>query len=283
MVLITNLRARLPGKVGHILTAIDEVESAWEAQDKGQFPFNVLCGEIDALKGAIRSDYDDPETDVNQRSSAYDAVMRLEHRLYMSLEFMVSARIFESVERRFRRIDEVLPSRNYSLRDLLLELRSPRIDQAIKKRLEAALTRFDRGEYGYVLQECGQTGELLFALYRQCLGVYGCSEIPPETKPALERIRRWLVDGTNTDTQGFRFTPRNRVEWFLLSMFEALHFLRNLAAHPQEVGDERLPPWQVSRRQDTAESPDLARLALSLCFQTVLELDMLLRHQQGKT
>lgn len=292
----------------------------------------------------------------------------------MSLEFLFSVRIFQSVEKRFRRIDEVLPSRNYSLRDLLSQLRSPRIAATVKRRLGVALDRFDRGEYGYVLQECGETGEVLFASYRQSVGVDGCGGIPSDTRPALEHIRKWLGDGSSTDKQGVPFARRNRIEWFLLSMFEALHYLRNsllsilssarrqLGQHPEpspggmvayghgnrhfadgmaiprcsgdakgllrnldsisrgqgprsgvetelqrfqrlttskdgaseliwtvvlrnlshhapEVVDGKLPPWQVSRRQDTAEGPDLSRLALSLCFQIALELEALFQHQ----
>lgn len=57
MTLVRNLRDRLPGKVGLVLTSMDEVESVWEEQDKGQFPFSGLCDEIEALKNTIRGEY----------------------------------------------------------------------------------------------------------------------------------------------------------------------------------------------------------------------------------
>ena len=68
MMLIGNLRDSLPGKVGKVLTCMDEIEKSWENQDLGQFPFNLLHGEIKALASLATSEYDDLDQEIDRRS-----------------------------------------------------------------------------------------------------------------------------------------------------------------------------------------------------------------------
>lgn len=282
MALISSMRDNLPGKAGGILTCMDEITNAWENQDLGQFPFNLLHGEVNALADSVRGEYDDLNQVVDRRSFVYEQVIGLQHRLRMSIEFVVSSKIFESVERRFQRIDEMLPTRNYAMRDLLLELRGAQIGLPIKKRLETAIHRFDRQEYEAALQECGQAGEALFSLYKAYLARFGCGGVPRNMGLAMGRIRRWLEDGEGRDRQGHSLAPRSRLEWFLLSLFESLHYLRNAASHPLEA-EKGLPTWQSWRREPFPEKPEYARLGLCLSFQIALELQALLDHEVGST
>lgn len=271
MILIGSLRDSLPGKVGKILTCTDDIQEAWENQDLEQFPFNLLHGEVKALSSMVTSEYDDLEHVVDRRSSIYEQVLDLQHRLRMSIEFVVSSKVFESVEGQLRRIVAVLPPKNYAMRDLLSELDSDRISFAIRKRLDLATQKFDHQEYQAALQECGQAGEALFALYKDLLSQCGCSEIPGNMGSALPRIRAWLADSENKDGQGVCFAPRGRMEWFLLSLFESLHYLRNAASHPLEV-ESGLPKWQSRHRELFTEKPHHARLGLCLALQIAVEL-----------
>lgn len=282
MILISNLRDSLPGKVGKVLTCMDEIEKCWENQDLGQFPFNLLHSEVKAVASFATSEYDDLDQEIDRRSSIYEQVLNLQHRLCMSIEFVVSSKVFESVERQLRRIDAVLPPKNYALRDLLSELNSGRIGPTIRKRLDVAIQKFDRQEYQAALQECGQAGEALFPLFREVLAHWGCSEIPSSIGPSLSHIRTWLANSVNRDGQGLCFAPRGRIEWLLLSLFESLHYLRNAVSHPLEV-ESGLPQWQSQRRELFSEKPDYARLGLCLILQIAIELQALLDHQEIST
>lgn len=282
---ISNLRESLPGKVGTILTCLDEIINEWEEKleaDLLQFPFNQLYGQIKALADSVKSEFDDLDQRVDRTSLVYEQVISLYHRFQLSSEFISASKIFEGVERRFQRIDEVLPPKNYAVRELLSELATESIGPAIIKRLETAVHRFDRQEYKAVLQECGQAGEAMFALYKASLSQAGCNEIPSNVGPALDRVRSWLATGENKDKDGLSFARRNRFEWVLLSMFEILHYLRNAASHAPEV-EEVLPRWQRRRRESFTEKPEYARLSLCLCFQIALELQVLLDHQGKST
>lgn len=278
IMVITNLRDSLPGKVGKILTCVDEIEQAWENQDLDQFPFNLLYGEIKALANMVASEYDDPDHEIDRRSSAYEQVLNLQHRLRMSIEFIVSSKVYESVERLFHRIDTVLPTKNYAMRDLLSELNTAQISASVRTRLEQAVTKFDHQEYQTVLQECGRAGEALFTLYKEYIVNCGCDGIPSKVGPALEKIRSWLQNSESKDPQGLSLAIRSRIEWLLLYAFEMLHYLRNAASHALEV-ENNLPKWQSQHRELFTVKPYYARLGLCLTFQIALELQALLEHQ----
>jgi hypothetical protein len=176
MVQITSLRHSFPCKVGKILICADEVIEACIKQDREQFPFNLLLGEVDALAGFVRSEYDDLKAEADRRSSAYDLVLSLEHRFRLSIEFMAVNKIFESVEKRYERIDNVLPPRNYSLRELLEIISVQQLGAGTVRRLESAVNCFDRKEYKSVLRDCGEAGEALFGLYSELMSRFGCDD-----------------------------------------------------------------------------------------------------------
>jgi hypothetical protein len=280
MILITNLRDALPCKVGKILICMDEIGSAWEEQDLEQFPFNLLHGEVDAISTSITIEYDDLNQIVDRTSYVYDRIISLEYRLRMSNEFIVASKVFDSVEKRFERIDVVLPVPTYAVRDLLSELDDDHIDSAIKRRFEAAVNWFERQEYELVLQECGKAGEALFDMYVAALTQYGYSERQNRMGPALNHLRRWLADGENKDKDDYSLAPSGRIEWFLLHLFEALHFLRNVASHqPKTREDLKLPLWQSKRRKLFRDKPEYARLSICLGLQIALELQNLFDRQ----
>ncbi len=278
MIKVANLRASLPCKAGRILVCIDEIVEALNQQDQGLFPFNALVPEIDALAGIIRTEYDDLNSKVDRTSSAYELVLSLDHRIRLSLEFMVTNKIFQSVEKRYERIDKVLPVRNYSLRDVLSQLHPGCIGISIQQKLQRAVNHFDEQQYKQALRECTEAGEALFTLYKRRVKCLGCDNIPSNQGAAVGYIRSWMSDPRNVDTERFPFAPTSRIERFLLTMFEALHYLRNAVFHPSEAEGERLPPWQCQRRADFPETPECARLGLCLSLQIVLELQALLDH-----
>ncbi len=279
MLLISNLRRSLPCKVGRVLDCSDQMMDALSKEDEGQFPLNLILGEIGALRSSMTSEYDDLESEVGRESFIYELVVSLEHRIRLSMEFIVANKIFESVEARFVRIDGVLPSRNYSLRELLSQLPFDLIGVRNRQRLESALDHFDQQEYKAAVRETGEAGEAIFGLYKRCFEQVGCTEIPENEGPAVGRIRQWMADPKNLDCRASPLVSRGRIEWFLLSMFETLHYLRNAAAHPMEIGTG-IPEWQARRRAAVLESPECARLGLCLVFQIALELAVILEHQE---
>jgi hypothetical protein len=280
--MITNLRNSFPCRVGKILNCVDEVIEACSKQDREQFPFNLLLGEVDALAGFVRSEYDDLNAEADRRSSAYDLVLSLEHRFRLSIEFIAVNKIFESVEKRYERIDNVLPPRNYSLRELLGNLSIHQLGAGTVRRLESAVNCFDRKQYKSVLRDCGEAGEALFGLYSGQMSRFGCDDTPREQGIAHNCLRKWMSDPRNADKENLPFLPSGRLEWFLLSMFETLHHLRNAVSHPPEA-DDRLPKWQRQRRALFPETPECARLALNLVFQVAIELQTAMDHWEGPT
>lgn len=244
---VDRLTAGFPAKSGKILSSLDEMSRLLE-KHREQFPLNRVVEEVDAMRDQISNEYDDPNCEIDRRSSVYEQVVGLRHRVAFSMEFFAASKIFESVERKFERIDSVLPTQNYGVRQLLAHLPVDRIGGLpTKRRLEAALNHFERQEYKLALREIGEAGEALFTFYKSCFSRSGCNEVPREDGPALLHIRRWMLDAKSVDQEGFSFGPSGRTEWFLLSMFETLHYLRNAVSHPSET-DDRLPKWQCQRR-----------------------------------
>ncbi len=278
---VANLRHSFPCKAGKILNCTDEVIDAFRERNKEHFPFNLLLSEVDALAGIVRSEYDDLDLEVNRQDSAYELVLSLEHRFRLSLEFIATSKLFESVEKRYERIDkvlQVLPSRNYSLRELLLALSAQGVSSVTILRLESAINSFDREDYKSALRDCTEAGEAVFALYKGRMKGFGCDDIPREQGLALRCIRNWMLNPKNSDNETVSFAPSGRSEWFLLSMFETLHYLRNAVSHPSDT-DDRLPEWQRQRRGRFPETLECARLGLNLVLRIVLEFQLLLDHQ----
>jgi hypothetical protein len=271
---VVHLRHSFPCKAGKLLGSIDDITDALRKQDQDQYPFNVLVEEINGLAGIVRGEYDEQDSVVQRQDYSYELVLGLEYRFRLSIEFIVTNRIYESVEKRFERIDTVLPPRNYSLRESLRTISVEAVGAATVRRLEDALNYFDRNDYKQALREATEAGEGLFVLYKQHMKAAGCDKAPREQGLALGGIRNWMIED-NADNEGLPFAPRDRVEWFLLAMFETLHYLRNAVSHPPET-DERIPEWQRQRRAAFAETPEHARLALCLVFQIVLELEIVL-------
>jgi hypothetical protein len=252
---------------------MDEIMTDWERQDLDQFPFSILCDEVEALKASASGD---PDSQVDKGSPLWEQIVSLQHRLRMAIEFIGVGTVFDGVEKRFERIDAVLPIRNYSARDLLGQLDSRIVGQT-RARFEKALRLFDDGDYESCLQECGKLGEILLGSYRGALPGWESEQRPGQTRNELDQIGRWLATSGVIDPAGFGLASRNRIEWFLLYMFEVLQYFRNIGAHAQ-ADDARLPDWQNRRRQEFIERPEHARLALFRSFQIAIELASVAGH-----
>lgn len=284
MLEIANLRNRLPGaKAGQVLDAFDRIENIWAKQDVEQFPFNTLSKEIDTIRIEVREAFSgELDLAVDRRSAVFDLVVALDHRFRIYSELVAFDPIYHSLERRLQRIDDVLPSRNYAIGDLLSELR-PSFDPNLKRRLESAVEHFGREEYESVLTECGKAEGMFFSHFKRLMASFGISELPDQTGSAIRAIRRILE--SKQDTRGLSLAKSSRVEHFVLYMSETLHYLRNLGAHDraEEVGNEKLPEWQIQRRELFTQKPEYARLALVLAVQIAVELQALLERQELKT
>jgi hypothetical protein len=270
---------RFPVKVGAIRSCLDEIQAAWEEEDLRQFPLNLVHGELAGLSAWLAHEHDDLDQEVDSKSAAYDWVLNLQHRLRMSTEFVVASRVYEDVERQYRRIDTVLPVSNYAIRQYASDLPSEHIGLAIKRQLEAALLHFERQEHAASLRECGQAEEALLALYRYYLETCGCTGAPAKVGLALGHIRQWLSNPDNHDAESKPFSPHARLEWLLLSLLETLHYFRNATHHPSDT-DDRLPEWQREHRDSIDERLEYARLVLCLTLQLAAEVGILLGHQR---
>ncbi len=279
---IGNLRQRMPGaKAGEILKVFDEIEDIWAKQDMEQFPFNVLTKEITAIKGELREAYgSELDLCVDRRSSVFDQVVDLDHRFRIYSQLTAFDPLYSGLEKRLCRIDEILPSRNYSLKDLLSELR-PSFNPNLRQRLDAALDHFGREQYESVIAECGKAEGILFPDFKTFLEKFEITGLPSRTGPAIRKIRS--VFDSKQDPEELSLSKSGRLEFFVLSMFETLHYLRNLGAHDraEEVAEEKLPKWQVQRRELFTQKAEYARLALSLTIQVAIELQALMHHQEG--
>jgi hypothetical protein len=277
---IGNLRKRMPGaKSGEVLSVFDKVEEVWSKQDMEQFPFNILAKEINTIKIEMRETYGDGlDLEVGRRSPIFDQVVDLDHRIRIYSELVAFNPIYSGLDKRLQRLDGVLPPRNYSLKDLLSDLR-PSFDPSLRKRLETALGHFEREEYETSIAECGKAEGILFSHFRKLLAGFEIIGLSTSTGPALRQICKMLE--SRQDGDGFSLSKSGRLELFVLSMFETLHYLRNLGAHDraEEVVEEKLPNWQVRWRELFTQKPEYARLALALTIQIATELQVLIDHQ----
>lgn len=275
LVLVERLRRSLPGKVGQLLTCSDQIRESWTDCDLSQFPLNLLLEELDALESEVRTEYEDLEQPVDRRSSVFELLIGFEHRLRFSLEFVTVSRVFQDVEARFKRIDEVLPVQNYALRSLVSLLEERYIPTTIRHNLEAGILYFDREEYQTALQRCCEAGEALFGEFRRHLRTRGFGGASTQVGPSLSEMRTWLGHAESRDSEGVAFASHDRLEWFLLSLFETLHYLRNAVNHAPEV-ERKLPRWQIERRAAYRAKPECARLGLCVSLQIAFELQAVL-------
>jgi hypothetical protein len=124
---------------------------------------------------------------------------------------------------------------------------------------------------------------ILFSLFRGFLKRLGVGELPADIGPAIGRIRK--AAESKQDGGGFSLSKSGRLELFVLSMFEILHYLRNLGHHDpaEEAARDELPTWQVRRRASFSHKPEYARLALFLTLQIAIELQALQDHSESQT
>jgi hypothetical protein len=284
MLEIGNLRKRMPGiNAGEVLDVLDQTENIWSKQDLDQFPFNILIREINTIKAEVREAYaDELNLTVERRSSVFDQVVDLDHRVRIYSELVIVDPIYRGLEKRLQRIEGVLPSRNYAFRDVLGDVH-PSFHPDLRKRLEVALGHFEREEYESSITECGKAEGILFPLFKGFLANFGISGVPSQIGAAISKIREILK--AKQDTDGLSLSKSSRLEILVLSMFETLHYFRNLGAHDraEETAEEKLPEWQVNRRLSFTQRPECARLVLILTLQIALELRALLDHQGKST
>ncbi len=280
---VGNLRNRMPAiKAGEVLEVFDQIESIWSKQDLDQFPFNILTKEISTIKAEVREAYaGELNLTVERRSSVFGQVVDLDHRIRIYSELVVVDPIYRGLEKRLQHIESVLPSRNYALRDVLGDLR-PSFHPDLRRRLEAAFAHFERQEYESAIAECGRAEGILFPLFKAFLAGFGICGVPPQTGTAISKIREMLK--SRQDRDGLSLSKSSRLELLVLSMFETLHYFRNVSAHDraEEAAEDKLPEWQVHRRLSFTQKPECARLVLVLTLQIALELGALLDHQ-GKS
>jgi hypothetical protein len=282
----SNLRRRLPAaKAGEVLDGFDRVEEIWAKQDEEQFPFSILIKDISDIKAtvqeAFRGELDLP---VDWRSPVYDQVVEFDQKIRIYSDLMMVNPVYSGLEKRLQRLEEVLPPRSYALRELLDDLR-PSFDLNLKQRLEAALRHFGSAQYELTITECGKSEGILFSTFKKCLETLGITGLPSNAGNAIGYVFRNFA--SHKDTAGLVILNSARFEFFVLSMFQTLHYFRNLGSHDraEEVDGSKLPGWQVQRREYFTQRPEYARLTLGLTIQIALELQALLDHQdhQGNT
>jgi hypothetical protein len=276
----SNLRRRLAAaRAGEVLDAFDRVEEIWGKQDEEQFPFSILMKDICDIKATVREAFGgELELPVDWRSPVYDQVVEFDQKIRICSGLMMVNPVYSGLEKRLQRIEEVLPPRSYAFRDLLDDLR-PSFDLNLKQRLEAALRYFGSAQYELTITECGKAEGILFPAFKKILEASGITELPSNTGNAIGSIFRNFA--SHKDSAGLVILNSARLEFFLLSMFQTLHYFRNLGSHDraEEVDGSKLPGWQVQRREYFTQRPEYARLTLGLTIQIALELQALLDHQ----
>lgn len=278
---IGNLLQRIPGaKAGDVLQTLDAIEEFWAKQDRDQFPFNSLVSEIAAIKTQIRESYkDDLRLEIDRASFTYDQLIGFNHRLRNVSESILFNPIFAGLERRLQRLEDVLPPRNYAVKELLGDLRVS-FNPALRQRIETAFERFERQEFESTIEECGKARAILFEDFKKYLTGLGIGGLSDNIGPALQEIRRKMESAL--DLEGLPLSTSGRLERLLVSMIESLHYFRNLVAHDrvEERSQEKIPAWQIKRREIFVQRPEYARLVLLLTVQIAVELQFLMDHQR---
>lgn len=165
------------------------------------------------------------------------------------------------------------------MKDILGDLRVS-FDPGLRQRIETAFERFEREEFESTIEECGKARAILFKHFREYLTRLGISVLPENVGPALQEIRRKMESAQ--DREGFPLSTSGRLERLVVSMIECLHYFRNLVAHDrvEERSQERIPAWQIERREFFVQRPEYARLVLLLTVQIAVELQFLIEHQR---
>jgi hypothetical protein len=270
------------GFPGFLEEAVRSAAQDWIDQES-QSTDDILIKEIYTIKVEVREAYGgEMNLDVERRSSVFDQVVDLDHRIRIYNELIVVDPIYRGLEKRLQRIEDVLPSRNYTLRDVLCNLH-PSFHPDLRKRLEVAFGHFEREEYESVITECGKAEGIMFSLFKRFLVGLGVEGLLPQIGPAISKIREILK--SKQDADALSLSKSGRLELLVLSMFETLHYFRDVGAHDraEEVAEEKLPEWQVHRRSSFTQKPEYARLVLVLALQIALELGALLDHQGRST
>lgn len=281
---VASLRKRIPGaKAGEVLDFFDKIEWLWTKQDGDQFPFSALTAEMNAIKAVLQDTYaGELDLEITRSSFVVDQITEFDLKVRIYSETVFLNPIYRGLDNRLQRIEAVLPSRNYALRELLDELR-PSFDLNLKQRLEAALRHFESVQYELVLAECGKAEGILFSRFRKFLGNLGMNSLPSNTGDAIGYIFKNF--SSHKDMDGFVILRSARLEFLVLSLFQSLHYFRNLGSHDraEEIAEEKLPQWQVKRREYFTQKPEYARLVLALTIQIALEFQVLLDHQESAT
>jgi hypothetical protein len=277
---LANLRRRLPGaKVGKVLEVLGTIEYLWSNQEPTQFPFNTLLPELEATKFEINLSFEgDLDQVVSQGSAVFDRVVNLDHKITIYQEVMYTNPLYRGLENRLQHLERVLPPRNFAFEDLLNDLK-PEFDPSIRRELEALLQHFRDQNYRLVLIGCTTAEELLVLKYKNLLVRLNITVAANSTGQTLAQIRSKF--DSEKDPEGLSLKKGARLEQLILSMFDCLHFLRNLGTHESGVHEERLPQWQLERRA-ALKSCESARLVVLLALQIAVELQAMEAQGSGK-
>ena len=250
---------------------MDKIEDLWSNQEPTHFPFHILLRELAATKEEV-SLYFGGETDqvVGRDSPAFEQIVEFDHKVSIYREVMYTNPVYMGLNERLEQFERVLPPRNFAFEDLLNDLKTE-FHPDVKMRLQGLLEDFRNQSYERVLRECGPLEEFLLIKYTNALNRLGITldASSSDQGQSLGQIRRKL--DTEKDIEGLALKKSTRVEQLLLSMFECLHYLRNLGTHVSGVHEDGLPARQVNRRTEMRGCA-YARLAVLLALHLAVEL-----------
>lgn len=277
---LSTLRNRLPGaKAGEVLDVFDRIEKVWLKQDPSAFPFNILTRRIEDIKSEVSDAFaGELNQEVDLGSPIFEQLVDIDIRARIYSEIAYLYPVYDGLERRLQQIEAVLPPKVFAVESSLNEL--PEQFESFRKRLEKGSQLFRGEEYEQVLRECGRAEGWLFTRFRQFLEENGIGSLPTNIGPALGKIRESFRAPPSHGT-GFSVRKSGRLERLVLSMFETLHYFRNLEAHDdeEEINTAGLPEWQIQRRAYCKNEPEYARLAMFLALQIALELSALIEER----
>jgi len=244
--------------------------------DRGIIISKIWQG-LKSINDSLEAEYSqDTDETIGRRSTIYPRLLEFSTRLKVYQEAIISNEIFQSMEKRFKRIDSILPTIHYDFRSEVAEIQKSLLDPEIVSDIGRAVQKFEKDEFDDVIYKCGKVNEAIALKFKQHL--INTFEIPlSQTKvsPLIDEIKARLEN--NVDKNGLSLGVKKRLEWFLWSLIQTVHFLRNIAMHSRE-GNNDLPEWMKIYRNLIYKKVEYARLALVCTIRAARELQELIRN-----
>ncbi len=175
-----------------------------------------------------------------------------------------------------RKILKVIPYRQFDFRDMVTQLDIQFLGDRPVELLKKAQEYFEKGLFEDAAINATMAGERMLESFGYYLKEFGIEISGPMAGNRLEQSRKGLF--AKVDPAGRTMGAHERLEWYLLSLFETINLFRNLIHHEAE-NMPKLPEWMGTDRTNKKNSAEHARHILITSLQAAIELQLLMKHK----